>query len=195
MAKKESTIVNMVLTLLVITAVAGLALSFVYKATKGPIDAAKQKKLETAISVVIPEFDKLDKEQKFKPADATDSLSFYHAYKGEEYVGTAVKTYTDKGFSGRFTIMVGFLPDGTISNTAVLDHKETPGLGDKMDVAKSDFPKQFMNQNPASYKLIVSKDGGDVSAITAATISSRGFCDAVQRAYDTFMKNKKEGVN
>lgn len=194
MAKKESTIANMVLTLLVITAVAGVALGFVYKATKGPIDAAKQAKLEDAISKVLPEFDMLDEELKIKPATGADSLSFYHAYKGEEYIGTAVKTYTDNGFSGRFWIMIGFLPDGTIFNTAILEHKETPGLGDKMDVNKSDFPKQFENQNPTSFKLKVTKDGGNVQAITAATISSRGFCDATQRAYDAFMNNKKEGV-
>lgn len=194
MAKKESTIVNMVLTLLVITAVASVALGFVYNATKGPIAESKQAKLEAAISVVLPEFDKLDKELLVKPQDGADDVSFYHAYKGEQYVGTAVKTYTDKGFSGRFWIMIGFLPDGTIFNTAVLEHKETPGLGDKMDASKSDFPVQFKEQNPASFKLSVTKDGGDVQAITAATISSRAFCDATQRAYDAFMNNKKEGV-
>ncbi len=194
MAKKESTIVNMVLTLLVITAVASVALGFVYNATKGPIAESKQAKLEAAISVVLPEFDKLDEELLVKPQDGADDLSFYHAYKEEEYVGTAVKTYTDKGFSGRFWIMIGFLPDGTIFNTAVLEHKETPGLGDKMDVAKSDFSVQFKEQNPQSFKLSVTKDGGDVQAITAATISSRAFCDATQRAYDAFMNNKKEGV-
>lgn len=194
MAKKESTIVNMVLTLLVITAVASVALGFVYNATKGPIEEAKQAKLEAAISVVLPEFDKLDDELLVKPKDGPDELSFYHAYKGEQYIGTAVKTYTDKGFSGRFWIMIGFLPDGTIFNTAVLEHKETPGLGDKMDASKSDFSVQFKEQNPASFKLSVTKDGGDVQAITAATISSRAFCDATQRAYDAYMNNKKEGV-
>ena len=196
MAKKESTIFNMVLTLLVITAVAGVALGFVYKATKGPIEAAKQAKLEAAISVVLPEFDSISPKQgmMIKPENGADSLSFYPAYKGGEYIGAAVKTYTDNGFGGRFWIMIGFLPDGTIFNTAVLEHKETPGLGDKMDVAKSNFPKQFENQDPASFKLQVSKDGGDVQAITAATISSRAFCDATQRAYNTFMNNKKGGA-
>ncbi|MEA1873705.1 MAG: RnfABCDGE type electron transport complex subunit G [Bacteroidota bacterium] len=194
MAKKESTIVNMVLTLFVITAIASVALGFVYNATKEPIAKSKQAKLETAISTVLPEINKLDEELLVKPQNGTDNLSFYHAYKGEEYVGTAVKTYTDKGFSGRFWIMIGFLPDGTIFNTAVLEHKETPGLGDKMDISKSDFSVQFKNQNPQSFKLSVTKDGGNVQAITAATISSRAFCDATQRAYNTFMNNKKEGV-
>ena len=85
--------------------------------------------------------------------------------------------------------MVGLLADGSISNTAVLAHKETPGLGDKMDIAKSDFPAQFIGKNPAEFKLSVTKDGGDVDAITAATISSRAFCDAVERAYITLKNN------
>jgi electron transport complex protein RnfG len=61
-----------------------------------------------------------------------------------------------------------------------------------MDAKKSNFPLQFMGKNPADFKLAVTKDGGDVDAITAATISSRAFCDAVDRAYKTFMK---EGGN
>lgn len=196
MAKKESTLVNMVMTLFVITAIAGVALGFVYKATKGPIEIAKQAKLKEAISVVLPEYDKLDPEKGVSvlPEGKTDSLTLYNAYKDDKYIGTAVKTYTDKGFGGRFWIMIGFLPDGTIFNSAVLEHKETPGLGDKMDIAKSDFSVQFKDKNPSSYKLKVSKDGGDVKAITAATISSRAFCDATQRAYDIFINNKVGGA-
>ncbi len=194
MAQKESTIVNMVLTLLVITAISGVALGFVYKSTKGPIEAAKQAKLENAISIVVPEFDKLDEEIKVMPSTGTDELSFYNAYKNDKYIGTAIKTYSDNGFGGQFWIMVGFLPDGTIFNTAVLEHKETPGLGDKMDSSKSNFSEQFKNKNPESFKLKVSKDGGDVQAITAATISSRAFCDATQRAYDAFLNHKKKGA-
>jgi len=59
-----------------------------------------------------------------------------------------------------------------------------------MDVAKSDFPVQFKEKNPENFKLMVKKDGGNVDAITAATISSRAFCDALQKGYDVV---KKEG--
>ena len=79
----------------------------------------------------------------------------------------------------------------TIIGYEVLECKETPGLGDKMDIKKSQFPVQFMNKNPIDFELKVTKDGGDVDAITAATISSRAFCDAVQRAYETFEKERK----
>ena len=101
-------------------------------------------------------------------------------------VGVAVKTYTDKAFSGEFSIMVGFLPDGSIYNTAVLDQKETPGLGAKM--VDPSFKDQFKKMNPEKNKITVKKDGGDVDAITASTISSRAYCDAIARAYNEFKK-------
>ena len=78
--------------------------------------------------------------------------------------------------------------EGNILGNEVLEMGETPGLGDKIDKTKSDFSRKFISKNPADFKLKVKKDGGDVDAITAATISSRAFCDAVQRAYNGFRK-------
>ena len=83
--------------------------------------------------------------------------------------------------------MVGFKPDGSINNISVLDQKETPGLGTKMKEPK--FKNQFLDKNPAIFTLKVKKDGGQVDAITAATISSRAYCDAVQKAYHGFLQN------
>jgi len=99
-----------------------------------------------------------------------------------EPVGYAVKTFTNKGFGGHAEMMAGFLPDGRIYNIIILQHRETPGLGTKM--AEPYFSKQFMGKNPATFKLRVKKDGGQVDAITAATVSSRAYCDALQRAFD-----------
>ncbi len=188
-SKRESNFINMVVTLFMVSAVAALALGAVYNVTKEPIALAKQKKLEAAIKTVLPEFDSI-KTIKVGLGDGEDSLVYYVASKNDEVIGTAIKTWTMKGFSGKIEIMVGLLDDGTINNTAVVSHKETPGLGDKMDVAKSDFPVQFQGKNPANFKLSVTKDGGDVDAITAATITSRAFCDAVQRASDSYKTDK-----
>ncbi len=189
-SKRESNFLNMVITLTIVSAIAALALGSVYTVTKEPIALAKKKKLEAAIKTVLPEFDTLQTE-KIALGDGEDSLIFYIASKDKKIIGTAVKTYTMKGFSGKIELMVGFLQDGTINNTAVVAHKETPGLGDKMDIKKSKFPIQFEGKNPSNYKLKVTKDGGDVDAITAATITSRAFCDAVDRAYEAFEKEKK----
>ncbi|HOG19434.1 MAG TPA: RnfABCDGE type electron transport complex subunit G [Salinivirgaceae bacterium] len=182
MAKKESTFLNMLITLLVITLVSATALGYVYELTKEPIELAKQNKNLEAVKQVVPEFDNDLNESKCQlTTDEGVTLDAYHAKMGDSIVGTAVKTFTNNGFSGEVWLMVGFTPDGSIYNISVLEHKETPGLGTKM--SDPSFKDQFMNKNPETFKLRVKKDGGDVDAITAATVSSRAFCDAVERAH------------
>jgi Na+-translocating ferredoxin:NAD+ oxidoreductase subunit G len=179
MAKKlESTLPNMVLSLTLISLVMSAALSFVYFKTKGPIEKASKQKEKNAIEQVVPEFDN----DPSLGATVVDGLTIYTVKKQEKIIGYAVKTFTDKGFSGHIELIAGFLPDGSIVNSMVLQHKETPGLGTKMTEAK--FKNQFIGKNPAAFQLKVKKDGGEVDAITAATISSRAYCDALQKAYN-----------
>jgi len=186
MAKKESTFLNMILTLFVTTLLASTALGLVYKVTKEPIRIAKLEAKKEAIMQVVPEFDNSPIESQKKVGIDGDSVTIYMAKKQEVLVGTAIETYTKKGFAGMVKLMVGFKPDGSIFDISVLEHKETPGLGDKMEKEKSTFSLQFKDQNPSSFILKVEKDGGNVDAITAATISSRAYCDAVDRAYKVF---------
>ncbi|RPH28886.1 MAG: RnfABCDGE type electron transport complex subunit G [Bacteroidales bacterium] len=180
--KLESSLKNMILSLFLISMVMSGALGFVYVITKKPIEETQKKAEIEAVKNVLPAFDN----DPTKDVKNIDGLMYYIGTKSGEVVGCAVKSYTNKGFSGHFEIMVGFKPDGTIYKTAVLDQKETPGLGDKM---KTKWKDQFNEKNPTSYNMKVKKDGGDVDAITASTITSRAFCDAVTRAYDGFMKN------
>jgi electron transport complex protein RnfG len=187
-SKKESTFVSMVLTLFLVTFIASAALGYLYELTKGPIEASKLAKQNNAIMQVVPEFDNKPGEESFTIDVDGGILKFFPAKKNGELVGTAVSTFTNNGFSGNFKIMVGFLPDGSIHNISVLEQKETPGLGDKMQKSKSDWSVQFNGKDPANFMLKVSKDGGDVDAITASTISSRAFCDAVDRAYKAYME-------
>jgi len=191
MSKSESTLLNMVLTLLVITSIAGASLGFVYKITKEPIEYANQQKEQEAIKKVIPEFDNDPVVDAYEmTSNEGFTLTIYPAKKDGELVGVAVKTKSEKGFSGEIKIMVGMKPDGTIINYSVLEHKETPGLGTKMnDWFKTDKGNQnILGKNPGSSKLTVNKDGGEIDAITAATISSRAFLQAVEIAYITFIQ-------
>ncbi|MDZ7738972.1 MAG: RnfABCDGE type electron transport complex subunit G [Bacteroidales bacterium] len=190
MAKKESNLKNMLIALFGITLVASAALGGIYELTKEPIAAAKLEKKNNAIRQVIPDFDNIPTAEVYKEPVNGDTIYFYPGKAGGELVGTAVETFTNMGFSGEIRIMVGFLPDGTINDVAVLEHEETPGLGDKMERRKSDWSLQFQGKDPGSFRLAVKKDGGDVDAITASTISSRAFCDAVKKAYDNYGKVK-----
>ncbi len=189
MAKKESTLSNMVIALLVITLAASAALGGVYELTKEPIAAAKLEKKNNAIGKVIPGFNNIPTDEEYKFAIDGDTLYFYPGKMDGELIGTAIETFTMQGFNGEIRIMVGLLPDGTINDVALLFHGETPGLGDKMDRRKSDWNMQFQGKNPNDFKIAVTKDGGDIDAITASTISSRAFCDAVVRAYTTYLNS------
>ncbi len=192
MAKKESTFLSMVATLFVVTLVAAGLLGSVFALTKEPIRLAELKKKNEAIQVVVPGFDNEPSQEVERICMDGDSLYLYTARQGDEILGTAVETFTNTGFSGQFKLMVGFAPDGSIIDIAVIKHAETPGLGDKMEKGKSDFSVQFMGKHPDSFNLAVKKDRGDVDAITASTITSRAYCEAVTRAYGAFMESQKD---
>jgi electron transport complex protein RnfG len=187
MAKTESTFKNMVLSLTMISLVASASLGFVYKMTKAPIELSVLNKKLVAIKQVVPEFTNNPNDEMYRlPTGDGDSLDIYPARKDGNIIGYAVNTYSKKGFSGNINLMAGFKPDGTIINITILEQKETPGLGTKM--TEPLFKNQFNDKQPANFRLKVKKDGGSVDAITAATISSRAFCDAIQRAYNTLQK-------
>mgnify|MGYP003552939950 FL=1 len=188
MAAKKDTLLNMFIAMFVISVVSGGVLGVVYNATKEPIAAAETAKKTEAIKNVLPEFNEL-KETTIKSELEDAELPFHLAYDSDNnFIGAAVETFTNKGFSGNISLMVGILADGTVNNISVLQHAETPGLGSKM--SEPSFKDQFNNKHADSFNFNVKKDGGDVDAITAATISSRAFCDAVNRAISTFENNK-----
>lgn len=191
MAKKESTFFNMAFSLVVITLVTSTILGYAYELTKGPIAAAKLAKKIHAIDQVVPEYDNhpVDEMYKLPIPGEKDSLEVYPANKGGKAVGYAIRSYSHKGYGGDVWLMVGLSPDGSIHNIVVLDHKETPGLGSKMSNPK--FKDQFNGKNPDNFSLKVKKDGGDVDALTGATISSRAFSGAVHLAYEAYSKGGK----
>ena len=191
MAKKDS-IWRLVIVLTCISLLAALALTGVYALTKGPIEQGQREKKEKALQAVLPDYEGTVRDTVIVDADNEEIPVHLAIGKDGELCGAGIETYTKKAFAGRFDLMVGFDADGSIVNTEVLKAGETPGLGDKINKDKSDFALQFNHQNPAEFQLVVKKDGGDVDAITAATISSRAYCDAVQRAYDIFMKVKED---
>ena len=186
MAKKESNFVSMVTTLSVVALAAAALLGGVYELTKEPIRLADLRKRNEAIEAVVPDFDTVPSDQIMKYGMDGDTLTLYPAVQNGIVVGTAVETFTNNGFSGEFKLMVGFDNSGNIVDIAVLSHKETPGLGDKMERDKSEFHVQFMGKHPDEFDLAVKKDNGDVDAITASTITSRAYCEAVERAYEAW---------
>lgn len=187
MAKKESTLKNMLIALFVITVVSGGVLGFVYNLTKPAIQQADANKNLAAINEVL----KGSAEIASTEVKVIDELTYNLAYNADgQFIGAAIKTFSMNGFGGKVELMVGVLGNGNINKVSVLSQAETPGLGANMTNAK--FIGQFDGKNPADYNLKVKKDGGDVDAITAATISSRAVTEAVKKATDGFEANKSQ---
>ena len=182
----ESTLKNMVLTLLVITLVASAAIGGIYSLTKSAIELSKTAKVNEAIKEVLPSFDNDPSSEVTTEEIDGEQVNVYPAKNGGNLIGYAIETFSHNGFSGDIRLMVGILADGTINSISVLQQNETPGLGDKIERSKSDFSLQFDGKNPETFKLAVTRDGGEVNAITASTVSSRAFTEAVDRAYRLF---------
>lgn len=186
----KSTLVNMVAVLFTITLVASAGVGYVNMITVEPIAAAKAAATEAALRAVLPAFDATQK------AELTlDELpvAVHTARSGAEVVGYAVETMSKKGFGGAIRLMVGFDAAGRVLNVNVLEQTETPGLGTKMADEGNPLFASFEGRNPGEMKLAVKKDGGDVDALTAATISSRAYVDAINRAWMA-MTSVKEGT-
>ncbi len=191
----QSTLKNMVLCLTLVCLICSAILGVAYAVTAEPVAAAQVAKTNNAIAKVLPEFS----------GDVAESSM--------EMEGVEYKYYTTEtgiavisnvaGFGGTLSVMVGICPDGTVCNTSVISHSETPGLGAKCQTDEG-FLAQFRGLDPTEKKLAVSKDGGDIDAITASTMTSRAYTLAVANAvkvYETLagipqaVENEEGGEN
>ena len=183
--KKNPTIVQMVVVLLLIAVICSAGVAAIYDATKDTIAQQKAEKEQASLKLVLPEHDNdPTKETVTITLSGTDYLC-YVAKKDGQPVGYAVKAGNMNGYNGHVEVLTGFKPDGTIINTQATVLAETPGLGQKAIEPK--YHDQFNGKNPNAFRLTVKKDGGDVDAISAATITSRAYAHAVQTAYDALM--------
>ena len=180
----KSSFINMTLCLLAICLVCSGLLAGVYALTKEPIDAAAKAKNEAAILDVLPEAAAtIEEERTVDYEGATYTYNLAYDEKGE-VVGCAVNV-APVGFGGPILIKVGFKVNAQtgehiIWNTTVLSQAETPGLGAKC--VEPAFAGQFKGLDPAANKLYVKKDGGDIDAITASTITSRAYVSGIATA-------------
>ena len=177
-----STLPNMLCVLTLISVIAAGALAYVNKITAGPIEENKARTLAEGINSVLGVAD-AQVQQTSKAEDANGNpVIIYTTDKG-----VAVQAIDPNGFGGKLSVLVGFAEEGTIKGYTVLDHAETPGLGAKAGFWFQKGEKgDIIGKNPGEKELTVSKDGGDVDAITASTITSRAFLRAVNVAYHAY---------
>ena len=166
----------MLVVLTVIAIVAAGVLASVNAVTAPQIEKINAENLAAGIKSVMGS----DDIQVADPQNM-DGFEVYHVSdKDGKTLGCAVVT-TENGFGGALKVLVGFDVKGDILGYTVLEHAETPGLGAKADEW---FQDKIIGMNPGTSNFTVSKDGGDVDAITASTITSRAFLKAILNAYD-----------
>ena len=184
----------MLIVLTGVTVISVALLAYVNELTRKPIEDANAKTLNEALKQVLPPFDNnpvAESDTLYTEKGGKKIVDFiiYPAKKGEENIGTAVESKS-MGFGGELKVLVGFDNKGQLFNYSLLAHSETPGLGSKVvDWFKGEHTKDkrgIRGLNPGEGELRVSKDGGQVDAITASTITSRAFLSAVNSAYRAY---------
>ena len=190
MKKLESSLLNMVLVLTGVAIVMGGILAYVNHLTEGPIAQQKEKALADGIkTVMVCDNLVVANTDEVKQNDAKGKELVYTIYQVKDAqgqdLGAAVES-TTMGFGGDLKVLVGFDPEGKVLGYTLLEHAETPGLGAKADKWFQKGQKgDIIGKSPAE-PLTVSKDGGQVDAITASTITSRAFLLAVNNAYNAY---------
>ena len=190
MKKLESSLLNMVLVLTGVAVVMGAILAYVNHLTEGPISEQKVKALADGIkSVMVCDDLVVTKTDTVRQNDDKGKELTYIIYQTQNKqgkdLGAAVESTTG-GFGGDLKVLVGFDPEGKILGYTILETAETPGLGAKADTwFQKDGKGNIIGKAPVE-PLTVSKDGGQVDAITASTITSRAFLLAVNNAYKAY---------
>ena len=197
MKKLESSLMNMVLVLTLVAVIMGGILAYVNHLTEGPIAEQKEKALADGIKAVMACNDlKVAKTDEVKQNDAKGKEMTFTVYQIQDAqgndLGAAVES-TTMGFGGNLKVLVGFDPEGKILGYTLLEHAETPGLGAKADKwFQKDQKGDIIGKEPKE-PLTVSKDGGQVDAITASTITSRAFLLAINNAYNAYKTTPVDG--
>ena len=189
MKKLESSLLNMVLVLTLVAVIMGGVLAYVNHLTEGPITEQKKKALANGIKTVMVCNDLVvantnEVKQDIDGKEHTFIIYQVKDAQGQD-LGAAVQS-TTMGFGGDLKVLVGFDPDGKILGYTLLEHAETPGLGAKADLWFQKGQKGDIIGKDPKEPLTVSKDGGQVDAITASTITSRAFLKAVNQAYNAY---------
>lgn len=170
--------------------------------TKQKIAANEKQTLLRAINAVVPadryDNDILNDTLVLGATDAlhtTDETIVYRARQNQEPSAVVLTAIAPNGYSGKIKLLIGIYADGSVSGVRVISHKETPGLGDKIDEKKADWIYSFNNlslSNPTENKWLVKKDGGEFDQFTGATITPRAVVLAIKNALLYFEKHRDE---
>jgi electron transport complex protein RnfG len=194
MAKKESAF-KVIIALVLIAMFSAMLLAYVNQVTSGPIAANKKAETQKAIKLVLKGLENIKYPETPEQLNIDNSIVKYFKadFENGTLAGYAFVVKAPNGFTNDFDMMVGLDSVGKVIDTYVLDHRETPSLGDGMKEDK--FKNQFIGRTIEDKKMLVKNDGGNIDGLTAATITSRAFTGGVKRALTAFAKLGEEKAN
>lgn len=179
---------------------AGAALTFSYNATRQHIVAAEARDMQQTLAQVLPagfaDNDLLQDVIELDGVKPGSKRKIHLAKKGGVVTG-AVFGVADRGYAGEISLLMAVDRDGTVLGVRVLKHSETPGLGDKIEIAKNAWIKSFDGKSlghPPAEKWAVKKDGGIYDSFAGATITPRGVVNGVKHGLEYFAAHRQEIV-
>jgi electron transport complex protein RnfG len=189
--------------LLPVVAVAAFGLvALVHEATRDDIAAAAQVRRLARFQEVLQgqtfDNDLLADVVSVRDAEllgTPDAMKAYRARRGSRAVAVVLEAVAPNGYSGPIRLLVGIAPDGRVLGVRVLEHRETPGLGDAIESERSDWIDRFAGRSlrdPAPSGWRVRKDGGAFDQFTGATITPRAVVGAVANALRYFERHRDE---
>ncbi len=200
--KSASGIWRAALVLTVFAVFGALLVAYTHHGTRDRIAQNERAFLLRSLNVIVPE-SRYDNDFFNDVIHVTDEeflgtgepIAIYRATNGGRPVAAILTPVAPNGYGGPIRLMVGINHNGDLAGVRVVSHKETPGLGDDIDVAQSDWIKQFTGlslQNPVTAKWAVKRDGGDFDQFTGATITPRAVVKAVHNALIYFGAHRDE---
>ena len=158
--------------------------------------AEKRALLGQVLPATLYDNDLLASQQNVPPDDllgTRQASALWLARRGGEFSGVVLEAIAPDGYSGDIAMLIGIDADGNVTGVRVTAHRETPGLGDYIDRAKSAWIDQFAGKsltNPEPKHWKVAKDGGVFDARAGATITPRAVVKAVKSALDFFAQHR-----
>lgn len=171
-------------------------LTWVHSLTEPRIAEQERRQLLEQLRQVVPpgRFDNEMHEDFITVRDETffpggQAVKVFRARQDGRPAAVAMKLRANDGYNGRIDLLVGIFADGRVSGVRVLGHRETPGLGDAIEIERSDWIRSFEGKSlerPGSLGWAVKRDGGEFDQFTGATITPRAIVNAVHRALQFF---------
>ena len=183
-------IVRLVGVLTAISLVAGVLLAFTNAVTRERIAVNRGAETQAALREVLPEFDNHPAQNTNVVVAAGTEWVFYVARRAGRYAGAAFQAHSAHGYGGTIRLMIGVGAGGKLGQIRILEQQETPGLGAR--ILQEPFQRQFRDRDLARTNWRVRQDGGDLDAITGATISSRAVAEAVRTGLAVYAEHAAE---